>query len=75
MSKLTLSVDGEVISRAKQYAKQRGQSLSEMVEVYLAAVSGPGSRASHPPVLRALRGALKNVSLEDYRKHLADKYR
>ena len=43
MAKLTLSVDSRVVSRAKQYAKRRGVSVSEMVETYLAAVAEPPS--------------------------------
>jgi len=39
--KLTLSVDDRVVSRAKQYAKRRGISVSKMVEGYLAAVAEP----------------------------------
>jgi hypothetical protein len=79
MSKLTLSVDSAVVSRAKRYAKQQGVSVSEMVEVYLAAVSRPAQ--PHPadvdkaPMLRSLRGTLKRASLEDYGRHLARKYR
>jgi predicted HicB family RNase H-like nuclease len=41
MAKLTLSVDGRVVRRAKEYAKRRGVSVSKMVETYLAAVAEP----------------------------------
>jgi hypothetical protein len=76
MAKLTLSVDGRVISSAKQYAKRRGVSISEMVEAYLAAVADPPSPArGATPVLRSVRGILKNADLNDYRKYLATKYR
>jgi antitoxin component of RelBE/YafQ-DinJ toxin-antitoxin module len=77
MSKLTLSVDDGVVSRAKRYAKQQGVSVSQMVETYLAAVAGPDFRTSKdtPPVLRTLRGSLKKADLESYRKHLAAKYK
>ena len=76
MSKLTLSVDDDVISRAKRYAKQNGVSISAMVESYLAAVSEQSTRtAKHSlPVLRSLRGSLKKTDLEAYKKHLAAKY-
>lgn len=76
MSKLTLSVDSRVVSRAKQYAKKRGVSVSEMVEAYLAAVAQPpASAAPHTPVLDSLRGILRKADLEGYRRHLAAKYR
>jgi uncharacterized protein DUF6364 len=76
MAKLTLSVDTRVVSLAKQYAKLRGISVSEMVEAYLTAVAEPPSRASGaPPILRSVRGVLKNADIHQYRKHLAAKYR
>ncbi|MDH5400515.1 MAG: DUF6364 family protein [Cyclobacteriaceae bacterium] len=35
MSKLTLSIDEQVISKAKYYARKSRRSLSEIVETYL----------------------------------------
>jgi hypothetical protein len=75
MAKLTLSVDTRVVSRAKQYAKQRGVSVSQMVETYLAAVADPHPGTGATPVLRSLRGTLKKGDLNEYRKHLAARYR
>ena len=77
MSKLTLSVEKSIISRAKRYAKQHGVSVSEMVETYLSAVSEASSRTDRdaPPILRSVRGALKKADIEEYREHLAAKYR
>ncbi len=76
MSKLTLSVDDRVVSRAKIYAKRRGVSISEMVEAFLDAIAGtPSQGASDAPILRSVRGSLKKAQLEDYQKHLAAKYR
>jgi hypothetical protein len=76
MAKLTLSVDNRVVSRAKQYARQRGVSVSKMVEAYLAAVAEPPSPAAGTaPILRSVRGILKSADIDEYRKHLAVKYR
>jgi hypothetical protein len=75
MSKLTLSVDDRVVSRAKRYARRQGVSVSKMVEDYLATVAAPPSPVADTPVLRTVRGALKQASVGDYRKHLAAKYR
>lgn len=38
-TKLTLTIDDEVISSAKKYAKHKGKSLSDIVENYLMALS------------------------------------
>jgi hypothetical protein len=76
MAKLTLSVDERVVLRAKQYAKRRGVSVSEMVETYLSVVACPPSPATGlAPILRSVRGILKNADVAGYRKHLAKKYR
>jgi antitoxin component of RelBE/YafQ-DinJ toxin-antitoxin module len=76
MSKLTLSVDSRVVSRAKVYAKRQGLSISKMVEIYLAAVTDPPSpSAGNAPILQSVRGILKKADIGEYRKHLAAKYR
>ena len=76
MAKLTLAVDERVIARAKTYAKRRGTSVSKIVETYLSAVADPSMPAGdQTPVLRSLRGILKGGGIQDYRKHLAAKYR
>jgi hypothetical protein len=78
MSKLTLSVNDGVISQAKEVAKLQGTSVSEMVETYLASVvfvyKGKNSKPD-APVLRSVRGTLKHADIEDYRQHLANKYK
>lgn len=76
MEKLTLSVDGAVILRAKAYAEARGTSVSRLVENMLRMVSSHGDTpAAEPPVLKRLRGSIKGVSEADYKKYLAKKYK
>ena len=79
MAKLTLSVDDRVVKRAKRYARQRGVSVSEIVETYLDAVSSPPASKMQPepdaPILRSLRGILKGVDLDDYNRYRDAKYR
>ena len=74
MSKLTLSVDAEVIERAKRYTSGHGVSVSSLVEVYLNSLSKPAAAEADPPVLRSLRGVLRRGSREDHRKHLREKH-
>jgi hypothetical protein len=76
MAKLTLSVDDRVVSNAKRYAKQRGVSVSEIVETYLSAVADPQpARLGRTPVLNSVRGILRKGDIGEYRKHLVAKYR
>jgi hypothetical protein len=75
MAKLTLSVDAGVVSRAKRSARQRGTSVSKMVEAFLDSASDPGQPKDQPPILRSLRGILKAGDAAAYGKHLREKYR
>lgn len=81
MPKLTLSVDPEVVARAKKYAERNKTSVSELVQTYLSIVTKPPkAEQGHelPPVLRSLRGLVKDDGLDyrnEYRKHLTARYR
>jgi hypothetical protein len=77
MAKLTLGVDDRVVARAKLYAKRQGVSVSKMVEAYLSSVADVPvpSAAKATPVLRSVRGILKNADIDEYRRHLSTKYR
>ena len=46
-TKLTLSVDPAVVSRAKRFAKRQGVSVSSLVEAYLASVSDTEAYRKH----------------------------
>jgi hypothetical protein len=75
MSKLTLSVDRSVVTRAKRYAKRQGISVSEMVEAYLAIVSNPievKDTSAYPAIGS---GDSKEGGVAEYRKHLTEKFR
>jgi hypothetical protein len=77
MAKLTLSVDEDVIERAKAFAERRGTSVSALVERYLTLLTRelrPRS-GSESPVLSRLRGILAGVDVEEHRRHLERKYR
>lgn len=65
MSKLTLSVDDEVIRQAKAWAAKEGTSVSRLVERFLREASTPPASPEAPaaPVLRRLRGCLKGFDV------------
>ena len=61
-TKLTLTIEKEVIETAKEYAKERGQSLSEMVENYFKLVTGERRQIKPEqlsPRIQRLRGIIK----------------
>ena len=73
-TKLTLSVDADIVRRAKRYARAHGTSLSRMVGHFLALVSETAGEPARSPGLRRLRGVIKAGDPEDYRRHLRRKY-
>lgn len=80
-TKLTLTLDKEVIETAKAYAKLKGQSLSEMVENYFKLLTVKGNKLNEnqlSPKVRQLKGIIKTKEKIDYKhiltEELAKKY-
>ena len=74
-TKLTLTIEKEVIAIAKEYAKEKGQSLSEMVENYFKFVTVNQKRIKEKqlsPKVRKLRGIIKIDDNFDYKKILTE---
>jgi hypothetical protein len=77
-SKLTLRLEESLIKRAKEKAKQKGTSVSQMVANYFALIDSESieSKSELPPVTASLAGILKesNINENDYRTHLEEKH-
>jgi protease II len=80
-TKLTLSLDSEIIKKAKQYAKQRHTSLSNIVENYFYYLTIEENREKKPsinvtPLTNQLKGSIKtNINPEKLKEHyLFEKY-
>lgn len=74
-TKLTLTLEKEVIEIAKQYAKEKGQSLSEMVENYFKFVTVNRTKMKEKqlsPKVKKLRGILKMDKNVDYKQILTE---
>ncbi len=74
-TKLTLTLEKEVIEIAKEYAKERGQSLPELVENYFRIIT-VNKRKIKPeqlsPRIQRLRGILKVDDQIDYKQILTE---
>lgn len=69
--KLTITVDAELIPRAKRYARSRGVSLSSLIEQSLRDMAGEDT----PSFASRWRGRLQAAHLDDPRyTRLARKY-
>ncbi len=71
--KLTLSVDEDVIRKAKRYSRRHDTSISRLVTEFLSLLSDEEGFES--PVVSRLRGVLPSeVSVDEYRDHLVEKH-
>ena len=75
-TKLTLSLDKNVISRAKIYARRKNKSLSQIIEDYLKTIpidTGNDSIIQEIPlVTRSLAGILKGKEEFDFKNEVSD---
>lgn len=80
--KLTLSLDQDVIEKAKRYAKRNKTSLSKMIESYFASLTSQGANGSEIEItqlVESLTGVIQLPDDFDYKKarakHLSEKYK
>jgi Family of unknown function (DUF6364) len=76
-TKLTLRMDEAIVRKAKIEAKRRGKSVSRMVAEFIESIGlEQTSEKELPPTTASLVGILKGkeISEEDYKTHLRDKY-
>lgn len=74
-TKLTLTLEKEVIETAKEYAKEKGQSLSEMVENYFKLITVDKRNIKTKqlsPKVQKLRGIIKTDKNIDYKQILTE---
>jgi len=78
--KLTLTIEESVIIKAKQYAKSRGQSLSDIIDNYLQMITHDNRDPDIEitPLIKLLKGSFKDPAdlcyKEQLSRGLSDKY-
>ena len=77
--RLTLTIDEDLIRRAKRHSQKRGKTLSQTVEDYFALMDAPIEEideADLPPKARSLVGILAGSGLDeqDYYDYLERKH-
>jgi hypothetical protein len=73
-TKLTLSLDKQIIEAAKKYAKKKNTSLSNLIENYLVNVTNTSknSEVEISPLVKSLSGVLRMDKKQDYKKQYTD---
>jgi hypothetical protein len=70
-------MEEETIERAKEYAADRGISVSKLVENFFQALENSGEDdVEMSPLVKTLSGTLEgeDLSEDDYREHLEEKH-
>jgi hypothetical protein len=74
-TKLTVRVPRHLLANAKRYAQVHQTTLTELISAYLQHIPSESEVLDHAPVVRRLTGLLSpDVSTDDYKQHLEDKY-
>lgn len=73
-TKLTLTIEQTLIEQAKEYAKSKGRSLSDIVENYFKAIVKEEGviYSGKTPIANSLRGSFREPKNFDYKKELAE---
>lgn len=72
-TKLTLTIEQEIIQRAKEYAKSKNRSLSGIIENYLKILTKEEKIKKVKklnPIVKSLKGSFKMPENIDYKKEL-----
>ena len=74
-TKLTLTIEQDVVEKAKKYASGKGRSLSDIVENYLKWIARdePLQKPEITPGIKSLQGSFKAPKDFDYKKELSRK--
>jgi hypothetical protein len=72
-TKLTLTIEQTLIQKAKLYAKQKGRSLSDIIENYLKVITKEETKSNInlAPITKSLKGSFKAPDDFDYKKELS----
>jgi hypothetical protein len=74
-TKLTIRVERRSLDAAKRYAARHGTSLSRLINAFLRQLPVEDEDTAVTPLLRELTGILPaDVSVDEHRQHLAEKY-
>lgn len=74
-TKLTLIIEKDVIDKAKDYAKKKGRSLSDLIENYLKLIISSKEKENTEeitPLVRSMMGSFKVPKDFDYKKALVE---
>lgn len=73
-TKLTVRVSRDLLDNVKVYAEKNNTTLTDLIESFLKNIPSQFP-LENAPIVRRLSGSLpQNLSVQDYKDHLEDKY-
>jgi hypothetical protein len=73
-TKLTVRVSRDLLENLKRYARQNDTTITGLIEAYLRRIPVKGT-LDEAPIVQRLSGSMSTeVSVQDYRAHLEEKY-
>jgi hypothetical protein len=74
-TKLTTRLPRKLLENAKRYARKQNTTLTNLISEYLVQIPTPLPTLDNAPIVRRISGTLsQDVSVEDYKHHLMEKY-
>jgi hypothetical protein len=73
-TKLTVRVEKDLLEKVKHYAAKNNTTLTNLIDSYLRHIPGQGP-LEDAPIVRRISGTMTmDASLQDFKKHLEEKY-
>ncbi len=73
-TKLTVRVEKDLLEKVKDYALKNNTTLTDLIDSFLRHIPGQ-IPLENAPIVKRISGTMsQNVSAEDYKKHLEEKY-
>ena len=73
-TKLTVRVPKDLLENVKRYAQENNTTMTALIEAYLRRIPSQ-EPFEDAPIVRRLSGSLsQDVTLQDHKEHLAEKY-
>ena len=73
-TKLTVRVPKDLLENVKRYAQENNTTMTALIEAYLRRIP-PQKPFEDAPIVRRVSGSLsQDVTLQDHKDHLTEKY-
>ena len=73
-TKLTVQVPHDLLENVERYAAENNTTLTDLIEAYLYRIPVQPSRENATNVRRLSSTLTSNLSVQNYKKHLEEKY-